>query len=251
MSVLNTSPSSLADLVLKPITRDLLDQLVTGVRPFGLNGVNGLLLYGPPGTGKTTTAGLLPSLLDPHLATLPVPQVIGGWYGMMCGKGMHCYEHFCGAGNGGANNGTALLTAVENSIGNGLRGSSGWSYIILNEVDELKDSAMQSLRSLMDRFQNVCWIFTTNHLNKVEAGVKNRCVLIDMTAAQDTAWAARCNQILSSHGLPSLSEEALAPLFVTSCGSARDIMSNLGTAVNMNREAAAAMSGVKSAPLVM
>ena len=228
-------PRSLDELVLKPDTRRMLDLIVSGDMPLALNGEGGLLLYGPPGTGKTTAAALLPHLLDPVLATRPQKNIVGGWFNIMPTEGIMLHEWSCGAGGNGKNRGINLINEIENTVKNGQRGGSGFAYIILNEVDELVDGAMGSLRSLMDRYQNVVWIFTTNHLNKLDAAVMDRSYLLDFGAADLRAWTMRCNQILASNGLSELSEAIVAPLHANSNGSARKITSQLQAAVALGR----------------
>ena len=234
MTLNNTEPTSLAELVLKPDTRQTLEMIVNRQKPFATNDVTGLVLYGPPGTGKTTTAKLLPQLLDPCLSQLPEPELVGGWFGMLKRKGIMQREWFCGAGCGGRNNGISLINDIENYFANGLRGESGFAYVILNEADMMTADARQSLRALMDRFQNVVYILTTNHLNEIEAGVRDRSHLLDMGAASTNEWAERCNQILRANGMKPLNSQQLAPLFAGASGSARKIVTALETAVNLS-----------------
>jgi DNA polymerase III delta prime subunit len=224
-------PQALEELVLKPATRTMLNRIVDDTMPLALYGKSGLMLYGPPGTGKTTAALLLPSLLDLTLANRPQKNYVGGWYSIMQTTGIMQREWSCGAGGGGKNRGVTLINEIDNTVANGQRGASGYAYIILNEADELGNEGLGSLRSLMGRYQNVVYIFTTNHLNKLEAAVMDRCYLLDFSAAGLSEWTVRCNQILAANGLEALSEDELEPLYTDSNGSARTITSYLHAAV--------------------
>jgi DNA polymerase III delta prime subunit len=235
MPLPNLQPTSLEELVLKPSTRKMLGWIICGKYPIAANGKSGLLLYGPPGTGKTAAAKLLPRLLDPELATRPRAKGSGLFHEFFSKSGIMQREWSCGAGGGGKNRGISLINEIEYAITNDFRGESGFAYIILNEVDELVDEAMGSLRSLMDRHQNVVWIFTTNHLNKLELAVTDRSYVLDFGAADASEWAKRCNQILVGVNRRVLSAEEFAPLYDASKGSARFIMSRL-QAVLWNQE---------------
>jgi DNA polymerase III delta prime subunit len=231
MQLNHIEPQTLDELVLKPGTRRMLDLIVADTMPLCANSKSGLVLYGPPGTGKTTAARLLPGLLDTTLAKRPQNTSVGGWSNFFGMTGVLKQEWSCGGGGGGTNRGVALITEIQNKVANGWRGASGYAYIILNEVDELNKDAMGSLRSLMNRNQNVVFIFTTNHLDKLEEAVMDRCYLLDFSAAELSEWAVRCNQILVNNGFICLSEDELAQLYTNSKGSARQIVSNLQAAV--------------------
>ncbi|HEY2468002.1 MAG TPA: AAA family ATPase [Terracidiphilus sp.] len=235
--MLNLQPTSLEELVLKPDTRKTLELIVSDKLPVAPNGKSGLLLYGPPGTGKTTAARMLPSLLDPALAKRPRNDISSsstfGYFFTTQGIKQHHWS--CGAGSAGKNRGITLITEIENVVKNGDRGDSGFAYIILDEVDELVDQAMGSLRSHMDRYENVVWIFTTNHLDKMEPAVVDRSYRLEFGAADASEWAKRCNQILFKNDLPTLSAEQLAQLYDRT-GSGRSIMSRLQAVVAVRRD---------------
>ena len=57
--------------------------------------------------------------------------------------------------------------------------NSQHDYYVFDEMDRLSPSAQQSLRSTMDLPRSM-FFFTTNHLNKIDRGIVNRCHLVEM-----------------------------------------------------------------------
>ena len=219
MILKNVTPTSIDDLVLKPNTRQMLKQIVSGQLPVGDDGQRGLLLHGINGTGKTTAAKMLPGLLDP---LLDKPGFNGFW------ASPYVNEYQCGIGA----NGAALITQLQQTLGVWTnRGTSGYVYFILNEVDELKTDAMGSFRGLMDRYEGGFYILTTNHLNRIERGVRDRCYVLDFDAAPDCEWHKRINQIVTSNGMPPLNQSMLTALLEGTDGSARQIIPRLKAGV--------------------
>ena len=58
-------PTTLEECVISDVlSKDKLDKIVSKVIPFPAFGKCGILLHGPYGTGKTTTARLIPELME-------------------------------------------------------------------------------------------------------------------------------------------------------------------------------------------
>ena len=99
-------------------------------------------------------------------------------------------------------------------------------YFVLDEVDRLRPESMESLRSIMGYSRNI-FIYTTNHLKKVEASVISRCHLIHCDAAPDSEWLKVVKNILGSEGVGSVySDQALLAIISSCNGCARDILSS-------------------------
>ena len=59
------TPKSIADIVFHDdATQQLIDDIVTGAKPFPYSGVNAVLLFGTYGTGKSALATLLPEAIE-------------------------------------------------------------------------------------------------------------------------------------------------------------------------------------------
>lgn len=71
---------------------------------------------------------------------------------------------------------------------------------------------------------SVVWIMTTNHLDKIDRGIQNRCHLISMHAATPAQWVARCNQVITACSGQPVSNAILEQAIGGCNGSARDIM---------------------------
>jgi len=91
------------------------------------------------------------------------------------------------------------------------------------------------LKSVMNR-PNVVFILTTNHLNKIDRGVQNRSVLLDLNAAPTNAWVQKITQIYSLNGLSPLPNTAIAGIVTAGNGSARTIFTDLCMAESLKNK---------------
>jgi len=175
-----TTPSPLQSLALEPETRQTLEQLANGTVAFPAYGKTGLLLYGTNGTGKTTTAQLMPALLEP---------VISARNGAKSQPLNALSNYFFNCEQG--QNGAALTEQLRNILMLSSWNASGRHYIILDEVDNLTKAAMSSLKNLMNSSFAV-FLLTTNNLSAIEKGVISRSHLLGFNAAPVDAqirWA--------------------------------------------------------------
>ena len=71
------------------------------------------------------------------------------------------------------------------------------------------------------------FILTTNNLNKVDKGIINRSILLDMNAAPTTAWVKKIADIYSQSNLSTPPANAIAGIVNAGYGSARTIFTDI------------------------
>jgi DNA polymerase III gamma/tau subunit len=101
-------------------------------------------------------------------------------------------------------------------------------YFVLDEVDNLTDAAQASLKAAMNVKTGI-FVLTTNHIEKIEKGVLNRCILVEMNAAQPQQWLRFARRILTDYEIRGVSDEELIPLISSCNGSVRDIADSILT----------------------
>lgn len=208
------TPKTINDLVFgNPDSQQLLEDLISGVYPFPAFGKCGILLWGTWGTGKTTAAKLVPDLMETAHS----------------GTAAHWNFEPCVAGA----NGPAMLNRLDQQTSFLSLNASNRHYIVLDEIDNLTDNAQLHLKSIMNR-KDVVWIMTTNYINKINHGVKDRCHLIEMNAGNPSDLLPKCHRIIADCGADPLPDAVLLPLITAGNGSARAIISNV-VLVGINR----------------
>jgi DNA polymerase III delta prime subunit len=133
-------------------------------------------------------------------------------------------------------NGVNLIQGIQSSTGFVAWNASGLHYVILDEVDLLTDAAMTSFKSLMNR-KNVVFIMTTNHLDKIDAGIQNRSVLIDMNQPPPANWRPLLRRIYTDANLTPPSDATLDQVVQAGRGSARSIFNDVVMSANQARRA--------------
>lgn len=221
MALTITQPSSPDDFALMVHTRAKLDAILDGTIRIPGNGISSILLYGLWGTGKTTMAHLLPGWLE-TVKTTPYLQV-GNYVGQVEDLTTPNYDfHPCSQGQ----NGVTLINNILTTSSYMSWNASNLHYIILDEVDLLTAAASASLKAIMNR-NDVIFILTTNHLEKIDQGVINRSVVLDLNAAPTPAWLAKIKGIYASSGVTAPSDQAIEGIIKAGNGSARTILTDL------------------------
>ena len=122
--------------------------------------------------------------------------------------------------------GPQVMTLIEAILSRSSLNASGLHYFIIDEVDNLTKLAQQSLKSALNTTRGV-FILTTNNVSQLDKGLLDRCVLVEMNAAQASEYLAIANAIVAKTGT-QLSEAELLPTIKASNGSFRNLAHNIG-----------------------
>ena len=196
-------PTTLEECVISDVlSKDKLDNIINKVIPFPALGKCGILLHGPYGTGKTTTARLIPELMEKARGS----------------SNAHYELYQCAQSQNGAN----LISQIGKTTELVSFNQSGFHYTILDEVDNLTDAAQASLKAIMTGLHGI-FILTTNHIGSIDKGVVNRCHVIHMMAAQPKDWLPLVKKVITKMGGSLPPDSSLIPIIAECNGSGRDI----------------------------
>ena len=194
MSDTNYQPQSLNEFVFgNDESRLLIEDIVNGVLPFPFAGKTGILLYGAYGTGKTTLANMLPELIE----TAQTKQSL-----VMDAEFFGCLQ---------GHSGTQVNDTVKRQNDVVSLNASQRHYFIFDEVDNLSKLAQGGLKTTLNS-QRAVFILTTNNISKLDKGVKDRCVLIEMNAPADSEFLPLARRIASDESVVLNDAELLAAI---------------------------------------
>jgi replication-associated recombination protein RarA len=184
-----------------------IEDFITGSQPLPCAGKSGVLLYGVYGTGKTTLAHMLPNAIEVgttgHVQALP--------------------EHYIGCRQG--LNGVQVSQTIDKILATNSLNASGKHYIIIDEVDVLTKQAQESLKSSLNTTRGV-FVLTTNSVSRLDKGLLDRCVLVEMNASDPQAYLPLAHKITAAHEVV-LNDEDLIQTIKGANGSLRNVINNV------------------------
>ena len=145
-------PTSFDDIVLDPLNRKLLENIVSQ------NNFPNLLFYGPPGTGKTTT---IINLIDKYQEFYNQKR-----------KGLKI--HLNASDDRGIDvirNQINQFVNTKTLFGNGIK------FVILDEVDYMTKNAQQALRYLIQQYSNnIRFCLICNYISRIDTALQNEFI---------------------------------------------------------------------------
>jgi DNA polymerase III delta prime subunit len=201
-------PQNLNDIIFgNPESKLRIYDIVTGAEALPHCGKSGIVLYGAWGTGKTTVATMLPDAIEKGRTQEELT---------MSADLIRCQQGF---------NGPQVIDLISKILDKNSLNSSGLHYIIIDEVDLLTKSAQESLKSAMNTSRCI-FILTTNYIADLDRGLLDRCVLVEMNAAQSEQLLPLAHRIAAEQGI-TIADEELLPTIKAANGSFRNITHNV------------------------
>ena len=201
-------PKTIDDIIFGNIESQMrIADIVQNIEEIPSCGKSAILLYGTFGTGKTTLAKMLPNHIE---------------YGKTKEE-LNFSEEFIACQQGF--NGPQVMALIDSILCRTSLNVSGLHYFILDEVDNLTKLAQQSLKSALNTNRAV-FILTTNNVSQLDKGLLDRCVLVEMNAANPSAYLDIAKSITNDFGI-ALSNDELLPTIQGANGSFRNLFHNI------------------------
>ena len=178
-------PTRFEDIVLDPLNRKLLKNIVTQ------NKFPNLLFYGPPGTGKTTT----------------IINLINKYQEKYDQKNKGLKIHLNASDDRGIDvirNQINQFVNTKTLFGNGLK------FVILDEVDYMTKNAQQALRYLIQQYnKNIRFVLICNYISKIDSALQNEFIRLRFCQLPKKDTYNFLNTIIEKEGLNITSKQII------------------------------------------
>ena len=145
-------PTNFDDIVLEPLNRTLLENIVSQ------NNFPNLLFYGPPGTGKTTT---IINLIDKYQEHYNQKR-----------KGLKI--HLNASDDRGID---VIRNQINQFVNTKTLFGTGIKFVILDEVDYMTKNAQQALRYLIQQYsKNIRFCLICNYISRIDTALQNEFI---------------------------------------------------------------------------
>jgi len=203
--MIDCTPKSTKDMVFSSSeSKTMIYSILEQKMPFPKNGVCGLLFYGVFGSGKTTYAEIFCKEFD----------------FILCGETDHAQIEYVDCAK--TRDLSKEMTRLDNHSKWRTISSSNQVYFIFDEVDCLTKKDQMLLKTFMNKSNIVC-ILTTNYIDFIDYGVRDRCYEINFNAANNSDYLPRLKQIIADNNLKPPSDKFLLDLVKESNGSWRKL----------------------------
>jgi replication-associated recombination protein RarA len=205
----NHEPTCINDFIFgNPESKLRIEDIVHNIEEIPFKGKSAILIYGIFGTGKTALAKLLPNAIEEGKTgdTLNMPEDF-----------IACQEGF---------DGVKVTTLIGDVLSKVSLNNSGLHYFIIDEVDMLRKKTQESLKSVLNTTRAI-FIMTTNNVSQLDKGLLDRCILVEMNAAEPETYLPIARQIVTETGAV-ISDTDLLPIIKGAKGSFRNLFHNIG-----------------------
>ena len=170
-------PTNFDDIVLDPLNRKLLKNIVTQ------NKFPNLLFYGPPGTGKTTT----------------IINLINKYQEKYDQKNKGLKIHLNASDDRGID---VIRNQINQFVNTKTLFGTGLKFVILDEVDYMTKNAQQALRYLIQQYnKNIRFVLICNYISKIDNALQNEFIRLRFCQLPKKDTFNFLNTIINKEGL--------------------------------------------------